>query len=354
MSCLQDFILFNNSVLSTIFPFLMSAPSTALASYLTAVTWLYLFKYSRILAGLFTFSMVLSFVIDMAKQYHMIQSETYQAFVISISIIQILGIFLLDLSKVPMSSYLLLLTAVLSFVGLGKLFYDSWCMKQKSFFSIPDDSEEFNHLRLGSIVAYSRDKSHLDIVQDLASGLPESYKNIEVDIRFLKQSDLPGNLIFSADTFDGISIPIINGPNKIVVPVENLDRSEIYPILLHEITHARQYNIYGRFLSLYKPSWKLEGEATLIGKNVSDVEITEFLERKEKKNPFRFNALRATVEDYKGAGAQAWYYLSYLGLSSEEFFSPEVKLAPWSDIQQAWNEKFQSSDERYMVTYSHH
>ena len=91
---------------------------------------------------------------------------------------------------------------------------------------------------------------------------------------------------------------------------------------------------------LLHPAWKFEGHAVWNEKKYNSETLGPFYQKvtsfllSPKKN-ISFSSVSKNFS-YTAAFAQTWYYLDYLKMTEEEFFSSKVQLASWEEVFSAW------------------
>lgn len=193
-------------------------------------------------------------------------------------------------------------------------------------------------------IVYQTPISHLDKIRQAHKNLPDSYKLLDAKVRILE----PGTIHswtskIASETFPSVSESVAGwaiyslwGRNKVLLEVID-DELEFKKILIHELTHIKQFNKYGASVFL-KPSWKIEGEAVIAENCFSNENIRKFLAKEKYIYPFKYKYFDIGRDDYKASQVQAWYYLKYLGISKDEFFDSRTKLAPWDEVKKAFLE----------------
>lgn len=231
----------------------------------------------------------------------------------------------------------------------------------------------FKTMQLDNITYYTYDDNFDERLLKIHDSLPQKFKSLPIDIHISEHKQFSGLL---PEFLSGSSYNIFKVKSKIIIGLK--PNEDLSKILTHEITHSYQH--HQPFINyMLVPTWKLEGHASLIGKNSSKFNLFRcvFISNQKDQEPsyrlFPFISrfgLRNNIKDYQLAQIQAWYYLDYLKISEQDFFASKTKLAKWSDIRKAMEtdkdfktiglhfesliEKDMSIYEALSDTYKHH
>lgn len=229
------------------------------------------------------------------------------------------------------SAVLFVYFSILAYVSLSSYYYQySWMLF---------DTTDTQKKQIDNITYISKNNEDLKVIAKAHHLLSEEYKAIPCRVVLDSEIfDLLPQSVEVATPFD-LKKPLIFIKNDIFEDNnDQLAHKRALPILVHELTHARQKIKY-QSKTIVMPKWKLEGHATMFQRN--PISLPYFI---NMENPtYSFTYLFFRSEDYVPAFAQAWYYLEYLEMSEDEFFSDSTNLAPWGKVSEAWFERHPKS-----------
>lgn len=310
-----------------IFTTVMTLPFNAFFSCISAASFVYLLeRFPR-----FQVVTVSLFVISYFEDF--LDFELVKIISPFVTLMSIIIFWRLKTTNISVVIFLLFFScSTINTIITSKSLYDS------PIFYLPK-SHDYVEEKMDKIV-YQSPRSHLDKIRQAHRNLPDSYKLLDASVRVVQPGTIDSwiiqNIGESHPSISGWAAYSLWGRNKVLLEIID-DELLLDKILIHELTHVKQYDRYG-VLACTKPVWKIEGEAALVENFSPNDEIKNFLVKEKYFLPFKYWYFDFSNDDYKASQAQAWYYLKCLGISEDEFFDSRTKLAAWEEVKKAFLE----------------
>lgn len=130
-------------------------------------------------------------------------------------------------------------------------------------------------------------------------------------------------------------------------PTGSKEQIDLAAVITHEMTHVHQFR-YGLLWLMSQPIWKVEGHAIYAAQNYGLSKQYDLLNMIDENHLPKIEYSRHQMNlieqsergyhyyQYALYDMQAWYYLGYLNVDLDTFFSEDIVPADWLEIKSAW------------------